>query len=220
MYGLTEAFRSSYLDPELVDRYPDSIGRAIPGVSLHVVNRQGELCQAGETGELVHSGALVTLGYWNNSEATARRFRTLPGSVDSAPSSEFAVWTGDIVRQDKNGILYFVERADHMLKCSGYRISPMEIEETIYESGLVEQVIAVGLPAANHGQRIALAVVPKSKGEDNDFAIRHVCARELPPYMQPDELLILETLPLTANRKPDRLATKEMFLSHLNGKVD
>ena len=102
-----------------------------------------------------------------------------------------------------------------MIKCSGYRISPTEIEETIYESGLVEHVAAIGIPDPAVGQRIGLAVVPKSAHEDIDFAIRHVCARELPPYMQPDEILVLDELILTVNGKPDRSAMEKLFSSRL-----
>lgn len=211
MYGLTEAFRSTFLDPRLLNERRGSIGKAVAGVSLHVVNHKGDLCGPHEEGELVHAGSLVSLGYWNNPDATARRFRELPASVSSDKPREIGVWTGDIVKKDDDGFIYFVERTDAMLKCSGYRISPAEIEEVIYESGLVKQVVAIGLPDENLGQRVGLAIVPNSIHEDNDFAIRHVCARELPPYMQPDEVLVLERIPMTANVKPDRLAVSKMF---------
>ena len=216
MYGLTEAFRSSYLDPSLVEQYPDSIGKALPGVDLYVVRPDGSLCQANEPGELVHTGALVALGYWNDAEATERRFRPIRVASDAEGSSRRAVWSGDIVTRDEDGLLFFVERADSMIKCSGYRISPTEIEETVYESGLVKHVAAVGIPDSAVGQRIGLVVVPKSAHEDIDFALRHVCARELPPYMQPDEILVLEKLILTANGKPDRTAMEKLFRSHPN----
>ena len=206
MYGLTEAFRSSYLDPALVDELPDSIGQAIPEVDLHVVRPDGSLCDDNEPGELVHTGALVALGYWNNEEATQRRYRPFG-------ESGTAVWSGDIVTRNKDGYLFFVERADNMIKCSGYRISPTEIEETIHESGLVEHVAAIGIPDPSSGQKIGLVIVPKSAHDETDFAIRHVCAMELPPYMQPDEIVILEKLLLSANGKPDRVALAKLFNS-------
>jgi acyl-CoA synthetase (AMP-forming)/AMP-acid ligase II len=211
MYGLTEAFRSSFLDPALVDEYPDSIGRPVPGVQLHVVRPDGTLCAPDEPGELVHSGALVALGYWNDPEATAEKFRPLPASSGTDLQPELAVWTGDIAKQDRNGLLFFLERADSMLKCSGYRISPTEIEETIYESGLVKHVVAVGIPDEINGQRIGLAVVPKSAHDDTDFALRYVCARELPPYMQPAEIRVLDHLPVNANGKPNRASIEALF---------
>ena len=137
----------------------------------------------------------------------------LPASVRTDGPPSLAVWSGDIVKQDEDGFLFFVERADNMIKCSGYRVSPSEIEEVILESGLVSQVVAIGLPDEYQGQRIGLAVVPTSIHEDNDFALRHVCARELPPFMQPNEILVLGELPLTANGKPDRQAVRMMFAS-------
>ena len=78
MYGLTEAFRSTYLDPAEVDRRPDSIGKAIPNAEILVVREDGGLCGPGEPGELVHRGPLVALGYWNDAERTAERFRLPP----------------------------------------------------------------------------------------------------------------------------------------------
>ncbi|MEQ8205985.1 MAG: acyl-CoA ligase (AMP-forming), exosortase A system-associated [Woeseia sp.] len=211
MYGLTESFRSTYLDPSQIDARSDSIGKAIPGVTIDVVNANGESCAPGEPGELVHSGALVSMGYWQNSSATAERFKPLPAALSGDNPQRLAVWSGDVVSRDEDGYLFFVDRADHMLKSSGYRISPAEVEEVIHASDLVEHVIAVGLPDERVGQRIAIAVVPKSLHEDNDFAIRHVCARELPPYMQPDEILILKSLPLTAHGKPDRPGIRDLF---------
>ena len=211
MYGLTEAFRSSYLDPDLIDERPDSIGKALPGVQLHVVNERGELCAPGEPGELVHSGKLVTLGYWNNPAASANRFRPPPSSCRLDTAEPPSVWTGDIVTLDSDGFLYFSERADQLLKCSGYRVSPSEIEQAILESGLADEVVAVGLPDERRGHRVAIALVPSNPNEDNDFAIRHVCARELPPYMQPEEILVVEALPVTPNGKPDRQAIRSMF---------
>ena len=124
-----------------------------------------------------------------------------------------AVWSGDLVRRDQSGLLYFVDRSDNMLKCSGYRISPTEIEEAVKESGLVEHVVAVGMPDSVLGQRIALAVKPKSSHEDYDFAIRHVCARELPQYMQPAEIHVFDDFPLTANLKPDRSTIRKLVTS-------
>jgi acyl-CoA synthetase (AMP-forming)/AMP-acid ligase II len=211
MYGLTEAFRSSYLDPAQIDRKRGSIGKAIPEVELFVLNEQGEVCDVDEPGELVHSGALVTMGYWNNPDATARKFRPLPPGISPTTELSPAVWTGDIVRRDADGFLYFQDRNDNMMKCSGYRISPSEIEDVIIESGLAHNVVAIGIPDAQAGQRVGIALVPSAKLEDYDFAIRHICARELPPYMQPDQVLLLEQFPLNANGKPDRAAIAALF---------
>ncbi|MGB5630929.1 MAG: acyl-CoA ligase (AMP-forming), exosortase A system-associated [Woeseiaceae bacterium] len=211
MYGLTEAFRSTYLDPEEIHRRPDSIGKAIPEVTIHVIRDDGVECLPREQGELVHSGALVSLGYWRDDNATALRFRSLPASIGNCDNKGLAVWSGDTVWKDEEGFIYFVGRSDSMIKASGYRISPSEIEDVLYASGLVEQAAIVGIPDQIAGQRVAIAVVPSSIDQDIDFAIRHICARELPPYMQPSEIRYVHSLPLTANGKPDRSAIEQLF---------
>ena len=211
MYGLTEAFRSSYLDPTMIDQKRGSIGKSIPEVELFVLNGKGEICDVDEPGELVHSGALVTMGYWNDPDATEKRFRSLPPKLRGSVRSKVGVWTGDIVRRDKEGFLYFQDRKDNMLKCFGYRISPTEIEDVILESEIAQDVVAIGIPDPQAGQRVGIALVPGPELEDYGFAIRHICARELPPYMQPDHVLVLDQFPLNANGKPDRLAIAALF---------
>ncbi|NTW42646.1 MAG: acyl-CoA ligase (AMP-forming), exosortase A system-associated, partial [Cellulomonadaceae bacterium] len=118
MYGLTEAFRSTYLDPAEVDRRPDSIGRAIPNAEILVLRPDGSPCDPGEEGELVHRGALVALGYWGDVERTAERFRLLPDPLGSWRVPETVVWSGDTVIADEEGFLYFVGRTDEMIKTS------------------------------------------------------------------------------------------------------
>ena len=213
MYGLTEAFRSSYLAPDLIEERPDSIGKAIPGVDLFVLNDKGDICRPDEPGELVHCGALVTLGYWDDPDATHTKFRPLPKNISKSDSATLALWTGDIVRSDSDGFLYFLDRNDSMMKCSGYRISPSEIEDVIIESDLASDVVAVGIPDTQGAQQVGVAVIAGSEHEDYDFAIRHICARELPPYMQPTQILVLKQFPLTANGKPDRTSIAKLFRS-------
>ncbi|MFQ5467239.1 MAG: acyl-CoA ligase (AMP-forming), exosortase A system-associated, partial [Kiloniellaceae bacterium] len=146
MYGLTEAFRSTYLDPGEVERRPGSIGKAIPNAEILVVREDGTLCNPGEHGELVHRGALVSMGYWNDPARTAERFRPAPGREPGLPLDEMAVWSGDIVYKDEEGFFYFVGRRDEMIKSSGYRISPSEVEDVFYGSGLVSEAAALGVP--------------------------------------------------------------------------
>ena len=154
MYGLTEAFRSTYLDPAEVDRRPDSIGKAIPNAEILVVRPDGQLCDADEPGELVHRGALVSLGYWNDPERTAERFKPAPAQPPAICLPEMAVWSGDVVRRDAEGFLYFIGRRDEMIKTSGYRVSPTEVEEVIHSTGLVGGVAAIGAPHPRLAQRV------------------------------------------------------------------
>ena len=165
MYGLTEAFRATYLPPDEVDRRPESMGKAIPNTEVMVVRPDGTLCDPDEPGELVQRGSLVALGYWNDPAKTAERFKPAPGQPKELPLTEMAVWSGDTVRMDKDGFLYFIGRKDEMIKTSGYRVSPTEVEEVAYASGMVGDAVAVGAPHPDLGQAIVLVVSEPSPGQ-------------------------------------------------------
>jgi acyl-CoA ligase (AMP-forming) (exosortase A-associated) len=210
MYGLTEAFRSSYLPPDEVDRRPDSMGRAIPNVDLRVVREDGSECAPDEPGELVHRGPLVAQGYWNRPEDTAQRFRPWPPAPSAGGSVvERAVYSGDTVRRDADGFLYFVGRRDEMIKTSGYRVSPTEVEEGVYASGLVQEVLAVGVEHEQLGQVIHVAAVPSPAASGDAVAdtaalLAH-CRALLPAYMVPAAVhWTAEPLPRNPNGKLDR----------------
>jgi acyl-CoA ligase (AMP-forming) (exosortase A-associated) len=211
MYGLTEAFRSTFLPPSEVDRRPDSIGKAIPNADIRVVRPDGTECAVDEPGELVHRGPLVALGYWRRPEETALRFRELPDGLRSTAEeggrAEIAVFSGDTVRRDAEGFLYFVARRDEMIKTSGYRVSPTEVEEAIHASGLVNEVLAVGVPHAVLGQVILVAAVA-ARDEDTDGLLAH-CKSNLPAYMVPAGVhWHAQALPRNANGKLDRARWK------------
>jgi acyl-CoA ligase (AMP-forming) (exosortase A-associated) len=204
MYGLTEAFRSTYLDPAEVDRRPDSIGKAIPNAEVLVVRPDGSPCDPGEEGELVHRGALVSMGYWNDPERTAVRFRPAPGRPAELPTPELAVWSGDVVRRDEEGFLYFVGRRDEMIKTSGYRVSPTEIEDEAYGTGLIGAAVAFGEPDPRLGQHIVLVVSPpRGRTVDADELSRELRKR-LPMYMVPQQIHVRASIPTSPNGKLDR----------------
>ncbi|MDH3582541.1 MAG: acyl-CoA ligase (AMP-forming), exosortase A system-associated, partial [Hyphomicrobiales bacterium] len=212
MYGLTEAFRSTYLDPVEVDDRPESIGKAIPNAEILVLDEDGHECAPGEVGELVHRGPLVAMGYWNAVEQTALRFRTMPNRPSGLMNHEFAVWSGDLVRKDKDGFLYFVGRNDDMIKTSGYRVSPSEIEEVVVSSGLVSEAVALGVPDDFLGQKIIVFVVTD---EDDRFDAENLlehCRKHLPLYMVPQEFKRREVLPRNPNGKFDRAVLKQELL--------
>jgi acyl-CoA ligase (AMP-forming) (exosortase A-associated) len=204
MYGLTEAFRSTYLDPAEVDNRPDSIGKAIPNAEILVVRPDGSRCAPGEEGELVHRGGLVALGYWNDPARTAERFRPAPGHEASWRSAELAVWSGDTVAADEDGFLYFIGRRDDMIKTSGYRVSPTEIEEVAYDTGLVRDAVALGLEDARLGQRIVLVASPATPEFDPSILLAAM-KRELPLYMVPDEVIVRDRISTSPNGKFDRV---------------
>jgi acyl-CoA ligase (AMP-forming) (exosortase A-associated) len=198
MYGLTEAFRSTYLEPALLDEHPDSIGSAIPFAEVVAARTDGTLCAPGEEGELVHSGPLVAKGYWNDPERSAQRFRPAP---EGSSYGGTAVWSGDRVRQDEGGLLYFVGREDSMIKTSGNRVSPTEVEEAAVASGTVTEAVALGIPDDRLGEAIALIARgrPEAEGE-----LRGFLRRELPNFMQPAHILWRDELPRSPNGKLDR----------------
>lgn len=199
MYGLTEAFRSTFLEPALLDTHPESMGTAIPFAEIIVVRPDGSETEPGEEGELVHTGPLVAQGYWQDPVRTAERFKPAP------PTSHYggtAVWSGDAVRRDEDGLLYFVGRADGMIKSAGNRISPTEIEEAAIASGLVAEAVALGTPDPLLGQAIALIVRPV--GEPDEAELRGKLRRTLPNFMQPQAILWRDELPRSPNGKIDR----------------
>jgi len=206
MYGLTEAFRSTYLDPALVGSHPTSMGRAIPFAEIMVVRRDGTEAAPDEPGELVHAGPLVAKGYWKDAERTGLRFR--PAPAFSAYGGT-AVWSGDTVRRDADGLLYFVGRDDEMIKSSGNRISPAEIEDAAIASGWVREAVAFGVPDARLGQAICLVV----RGEAlKEAALQQHLRQELPNFMQPARTVWWDDLPRNPNGKLDRVAIRAHFL--------
>jgi acyl-CoA ligase (AMP-forming) (exosortase A-associated) len=207
MYGLTEAFRSTYLPPSEIDTRPESMGKAIPNAEILVVREDGTLCDADEPGELVHRGVLVALGYWNDVEKTNERYKPVPGHNPALPITELAVWSGDTVKRDKDGYLYFVGRRDEMIKTSGYRTSPVEVEEIVYAMKGVAEVAAMGVKDERLGQSIAIVVYPEAEsGLTAPQVLKH-CKEKMPAYMVPQRIDIAEKpLPRNPNGKIDRKA--------------
>ncbi len=201
MYGLTEAFRSTYLDPSLVDSHPTSMGRAIPFAEILVVDDAGAVADVGAEGELVHCGPLVAQGYWQDAARTAERFRPAPAA---STHGGFAVWSGDRVRRDAEGLLYFVGRRDAMIKSAGNRISPQEIEDAAVATGLVAEAVAFGVPDERLGQAVHLVV--RAARPDAEAALAKALAKDLPNFMQPKTIHWREAMPLNTNGKLDRNA--------------
>jgi acyl-CoA ligase (AMP-forming) (exosortase A-associated) len=204
MYGLTEAFRSTYLPPAELDRRPESMGKAIPNAEILVVRPDGTPCAPNEPGELVHRGSLVSLGYWNDPAKTAERFKPSPAQNPALVMTEIAVWSGDTVRMDEDGFLYFVGRRDEMIKTSGYRVSPTEVEEAVYATGMVSDAVAVGVPHPTLGQAIALVASPAPGTTGNSKLLLDECRKRLALYMVPAVIEWRDQLPRNPNGKFDR----------------
>lgn len=203
MYGLTEAFRSTYLPPEELDRRPTSMGRAIPDTEILVVNEHGQPCKPGEVGELVHRGPTVSLGYWGQPDLTARVLRPHPFIAPELQDGEKVCYSGDLVKTDEEGFLYFVGRRDTMIKSSGYRISPTEVEEVLYQSGYVRTAAVIGVPDEVLGQRIKAFVVSRNGGPQEPERLIAFCGEKVPHHMVPKSIEYLDELPMTSSGKVD-----------------
>ena len=181
------------------------MGKAIPNAEIVVVNDAGEVCGPDEPGELVHRGALVSLGYWNDPERTAERFKPAPRQLPGLPMTEYAVWSGDTVRKDADGFLYFVGRRDEMIKSSGYRISPTELEEVVYSSGAVGEAVAPRPAASDHrpGHRDRGDAAPKAARWMPTPSLPP-CREALPQFMVPHAVVERASLDRNPNGKIDR----------------
>jgi acyl-CoA ligase (AMP-forming) (exosortase A-associated) len=203
MYGLTEAFRSTYLPPEELDRRPTSMGKAIPDTEILVLNEVGQLCKPGEVGELVHRGPTVSMGYWGNREATDRVLKPNPLLPAELGDVERVCYSGDLVKMDEEGFLYYVGRRDAMIKSSGFRISPTEVEEVFFQSGKVRHAAAIGVPDEMLGQAVKVFVVPRDGEPLDTEALLAFCQEKLPRYMVPKLVEVLPDLPKTSSGKID-----------------
>ncbi|MBN8940274.1 MAG: AMP-binding protein [Rhizobiales bacterium] len=201
MYGLTEAFRSTFLPPDEIDRRPTSIGRAIPETEIFAVTAEGRRTRPGEPGILVHRGPTVSLGYWNRPEDTAEVLKPHP-FVAAAQGGDIVCYSGDLVFEDEEGFFHFVGRRDAMIKSAGYRISPTEVEEVLMATGAFVQVAVIGLPDPFAGQKVHAVGVAKAGAADVD-AVLQAAAADLPAYMVPRAIEWVEALPVTPNGKVD-----------------
>lgn len=202
MYGLTEAFRSTYLDPKYVADHPTSMGRAIPHAEILICRPDGTITADEEPGELVHCGPLVAKGYWQDAERTAQRFKPAPRASEYGG---MAVWSGDTVRRDANHLLYFVGRDDAMIKTAGNRVSPTEVEDVAVASGLIFEAVAFGVPDARLGAAIVLIVRGKGGVADEEGLAAYL-RQNLPNFMQPQTIEWRDALPRNPNGKLDRVA--------------
>jgi acyl-CoA synthetase (AMP-forming)/AMP-acid ligase II len=193
MYGQTEATaRLAYLPPERAAEKRGSIGIAIPGVALEVVDEQGRRVPPGEVGHLVARGDNVTPGYLDGPEETA------------AILHDGWLWTGDLARRDEEGFLYIAGRAKEFLKIGGHRVSPVEMEDVVLEHPAVAEAVVVGVTDPVQGE-VAVAFVVARPGTSVDaHAVRHFCRQRLPAHKVPSHVEVVDALPRHASGKPLR----------------
>lgn len=210
MYGLTEAFRSTYLPPEMIDLKPDSIGIAIPESEILVINDDGKLCGPDQIGVLVHRGPTVSMGYWNDWDATQKVLKQYQFSKNSF-SHELVCVSGDYVKKDADGYLYFVGRKDALIKSAGFRISPEEVEDVINGIDGVQHSAVFGVKDEFLGQKLCAAVVFDSSkiglGE-----IKKKAGEILPSHMRLSVVKPIEFMPKLSNGKLDYVELKKRFM--------
>jgi acyl-CoA ligase (AMP-forming) (exosortase A-associated) len=219
MYGQTETLRSTFLAPSEVDRHPNSMGRAMAAAKIYVVRADGTLCGPNEPGELVQTGDTVALGYWNAPERTAQIFRPAPVTAPGESEPAIGVWSGDIVTADEEGRLYYVGRQDDLIKTSGYRVSPTEIEDVLQASGLVESAAVVGIKHSELGQAVIAFVTTRGNLELDRDGLAAYCRQQLPGYMLPYQVIQRDVLPLNTNSKLDRRRLVSEYAEQEHGTV-
>jgi acyl-coenzyme A synthetase/AMP-(fatty) acid ligase len=181
------------------------MGKAIPNAEVVVLRPDGTECAPHEPGELVHRGDLVSLGYWNDPGKTAERFKPVAPRHYGLPLTELAVWSGDTVRRDEDGFLYFISRNDEMIKTSGYRVSPTEVEEVVYAREHVAEAAAIGVKHPALGQAIVVIAFPREGAQLTAGDLLAACKPHLPAYMLPQKVVIADgALPRNPNGKIDR----------------
>ena len=201
MYGLTEAFRSTYLPPQEIDRRPDSIGRAIPETEIFAVTQEGRRARPGEPGILHHRGPTVSMGYWKRPEDTARVL--VPDPFPQAGREPGLVCrSGDLVVEDADGFFRFIGREDTMIKTQGFRVSPTEVEAALMETGAFRAAAVIGLPDPSLGQRIHAVTVPADDAPGTADVLQTL-RRALAPHLVPRTIEAVSALPTTPNGKVD-----------------
>jgi amino acid adenylation domain-containing protein len=203
MYGLTECKRVSYLEPELAERKPGSVGKAIPGTEVWLQSADGGPVPPGETGTLYVRGPHVMLGYWNRPDLTAHMLR--PGRLPG----ERVLCTQDQFRMDADGFLYFVGRSDDIIKTRGEKVSPAEVENAILGIDGIREVAVVGVSDELLGQSIRAYVVAEPDAGLDARRIRALCTARLENFMVPQDVVLCAELPRTTTGKVSRKALLE-----------
>jgi acyl-coenzyme A synthetase/AMP-(fatty) acid ligase len=220
MHGLTEAFRSTYLDPSQIEIRPDSIGKAIPDVELYVINEDGKECKVREVGELIHRGGYIYRGFWNAPEQNEKRFKSIQIlkdviNIEGQLTDEIVVASGDYVYKDEEGYLYFVSRRDDMIKTRGFRVSPYEIESVI--SKKLPQIEASAVFSIENEQieeEIVLVYSAKTELSSNEIVFE--LKKHLASYMIPSKIIYKKSLPLVQSDK-NRINKEELKKEFLEG---
>ena len=207
MYGLTECKRVCYLEPELIDINPGSVGRAIPGTEVYLLSTEGNPVPVGEPGILHVRGPHIMAGYWNDPERSEKMLK--PGKLPG----EKVLCTHDLFKMNEEGLLYFIGRSDDIIKTRGEKVSPIEVENILHGIAGIKEVGIIGVKDNVLGQAIKAFVVLELGSDLTDKMIKKYCLSHLENFMVPNEIIFLDKLPKTSNGKIDKNALHEMVTS-------
>ena len=205
MYGLTECKRVCYLEPELVDLKPNSVGKAIPGTEVFLLTPEGKPVSSGEAGILHIRGPHVMAGYWNNEELSREMLE--PGLIPG----ERILCAHDLFKMDKEGFLYFLGRNDDIIKTRGEKVSPVEVENAIYKIEGIKEVAVLGIPEVILGESIIAFITTYDQIAINDKKIQQECMANLEPFMVPQKVIFLTEMPKSSNGKIDKSELKKIL---------
>jgi long-chain acyl-CoA synthetase len=208
MYGLTECKRVCYLEPELVDLKPTSVGKAIPGTEVFLLTPDGEPSPPGEPGILHIRGPHVMAGYWNKKELTEEMLK--PGRI---PGERY-LCSGDWFKMDEEGFLYFQGRTDDIIKTRGEKVSPIEIENIIHKIDGIKEVAIIGISDKIMGESIVAFITTHTGVQLTEKDIQRECMSHLEPFMIPQRIIFLNEMPKSSNSKIDKKELKKTLSDH------
>ena len=202
MYGLTECKRVCYLEPEKIDIKPSSVGKAIPGTEVLLLDEQGNKVPPGKTGKLYVRGPHVMLGYWKQEEQSNKVL------IDAGLPGEKMLCTNDWFKMDEDGDLYFLGRSDDIIKTRGEKVSPTEVENVIHSiQGVVEAAI-IAVDDKVLGEAIKCFVVIEENSDITLMQIKKVCVEKLENFMVPKYFELVDVLPKTSTGKISKKGLK------------
>lgn len=206
MYGLTECKRVCYLEPELLDSKPHSVGKAIPGTEVFILSTEGKPVAPGETGILHVRGPHVMAGYWNNEELSKEMLK--PGLLPG----EQILNAHDLFKMDEEGFLYFQGRNDDIIKTRGEKVSPVEVENAIYKIFGIKEVAVIGFPDVFLGESITAFITSHEQITYSEKEIQQQCIKSLEPFMVPQRIIFLHEMPKSSNGKIDKSELRKIIV--------
>ncbi len=208
MYGLTECKRVCYLEPELVDIKPNSVGKAIPGTEVFLLTPEGEPVEPGDNGILHVRGPHVMVGYWHKEELSREMLK--PGLLPG----ERILCTNDWFRMDEEGFLYFQGRTDDIIKTRGEKVSPAEVENVIYKIPGIREVAILGIPDEIMGEAIIAYITTHVSSGIGEKEVLRECMAKLELFMVPKRVITIDSMPKSSNSKIDKKELKKMYLKN------